>query len=296
LTRRYSPAVRILNYSGSGIETTFTQGEDACLTSFVAELPEADGPDRSLLVVGALPDIVEDQFRRLFADLGIAAIHFLPPRRAADLPPIGQHTHCLLAQPFLCDTARALEARGARIIPALFPIGSEGTTEWLRAAADCWGIAQQRFEAVTGPGRARASAALARHRAKLDGKRIFFFPDSQLEVPLARFLCRELGMRGVEIGTPYLHKDHLEKELALLPDDVRISEGQDVEIQLDRCRKDDPDLVVCGLGLANPLEAEGITTKWSIELLFTPIQGYDQAGDAAELFTRPLARHERLEV
>jgi light-independent protochlorophyllide reductase subunit N len=296
LTRRYSPAVRILNYSGSGIETTFTQGEDACLASFVAELPEAQRPDRSLLVVGALPDIVEDQFRRIFAELGIADANFLPPRRAADLPPVGRQTVCLLAQPFLCDTARALEARGATIIPALFPIGCEGTTEWLRSAADFWGVPRQRFEAVTAAGRARASAALARHRAKLDGKRIFFFPDSQLEVPLARFLCRELGMHAVEIGTPYLHKDHLEKELALLPDDVLISEGQDVESQLDRCRKDDPDLVVCGLGLANPLEAEGITTKWSIELLFTPIQGYDQAGDAAELFTRPLSRRERLEV
>ncbi len=51
-----------------------------------------------------------------------------------------------------------------------------------------------------------------------------------------------------------------------------------------------PDLVVCGLGLANPLEAEGMTTKWSIELVFTPIQGYEQAGDLAELFARPLVR------
>ena len=56
------------------------------------------------------------------------------------------------------------------------------------------------------------------------------------------------------------------------------------------------DMVVCGLGLANPLEAEGITTKWSIELLFTPIQGFEQAGDCAALFARPLARRERLEV
>ncbi|MCP2871663.1 hypothetical protein, partial [Salmonella enterica] len=66
--------------------------------------------------------------------------------------------------------------------------------------------------------------------------------------------------------------------------------------QLDRCRKAAPDLVVCGLGLANPLEAEGMTTKWSIELMFTPIQGYEQAGDLAELFTRPLARRQRLAV
>jgi len=27
--------------------------------------------------------------------------------------------------------------------------------------------------------------------------------------------------------------------------------------QLDRCRASNPDIVVCGLGLANPLEAEG---------------------------------------
>jgi light-independent protochlorophyllide reductase subunit N len=52
--------------------------------------------------------------------------------------------------------------------------------------------------------------------------------------------------------------------------------------------------VVCGLGLANPLEARGLTTKWSIELVFTPIQGFEQAGDLAELFARPLIRRTKL--
>ena len=51
---------------------------------------------------------------------------------------------------------------------------------------------------------------------------------------------------------------------------------------------------VGALGLANPLEAEGLRTKWSIELMFTPIQGFDQAGDLAGLFTRPLNRQNRL--
>jgi light-independent protochlorophyllide reductase subunit N len=37
-----------------------------------------------------------------------------------------------------------------------------------------------------------------------------------------------------------------------------------------------------------------MTTKWAIELVFTPIQGYDQAADLAELFTRPLVRRLRL--
>ena len=101
-------------------------------------------------------------------------------------------------------------------------------------------------------------------------------------------------MRLVEVGTPYLHRQHLAEELALLPADTALSEGQDVERQLDRCRAAMPDLVVCGLGLANPLESEGMTTKWAIELVFTPIQGYDQAGDLAALFTRPLDRRARL--
>jgi light-independent protochlorophyllide reductase subunit N len=55
-----------------------------------------------------------------------------------------------------------------------------------------------------------------------------------------------------------------------------------------------PDLTVCGLGLANPLEAEGLSTKWSIELVFSPVHGFDQAGDLAELFARPLNRKARL--
>ena len=149
---------------------------------------------------------------------------------------------------------------------------------------------------MTAPGRARAAKAIERYRPMLEGKSVFLFPDSQLEVPLARFLSREVGMEVIEAGTPYLHRQHLAAELDLLPPGVRLSEGQHVENQLDRCRADRPDIVVCGLGLANPLEAEGITTKWSIELLFTPIQGYDQAGDLAELFARPLVRRARLEV
>jgi len=103
-------------------------------------------------------------------------------------------------------------------------------------------------------------------------------------------------MELTEIGVPYLHRRHLAAELALLPDHVDIVEGQDVERQLDRCRAIKPDLAICGLGLANPLEAEGFATKWSIELVFTPVQGFEQAADLAELFTRPLMRRELLEV
>jgi light-independent protochlorophyllide reductase subunit N len=297
LSRRHMPDVRVLNYSGSGIETTFTQGEDACLASLVPEMPaEAANADQSLIVVGALADVVEDQFRRLFAMLGIGPVTFLPPRRAADLPAVGPNTRFLLAQPFLADTARSLEERGAKRLSAPFPLGEEGTTGWLEAAAQAWNIPAETFEAVTRPARERAKTAIAHYRDALQGKRLFFFPDSQLEPPIARFLARECGVDLVEVGTPFLHREHLSEELKMLPEGLRLSEGQDVDLQLDRCRADAPDLVVCGLGLANPLEAEGIATKWSIELVFTPIHGYEQAGDLAELFRRPLDRRGRLKV
>jgi light-independent protochlorophyllide reductase subunit N len=297
LSADHSPGVRILAYSGSGIETTFTQGEDACLAALVPSLPsESPNCERSLLVVGALADVVEDQFARVFDALGIGPVRFLPMRRAADCPPVGPKTLLLLAQPFLGDTAHALEKRGANRLPAPFPLGSEGTTLWLQAAANAFGVPAERFCAVTAEGRARAETSLARHRETLSGKRVFLFPDSQLEIPLARFLSRELAMDPIEVGAPYINRQLLAPELELLREGPTLSEGQNVERQLDRCRAADPDLVVCGLGLANPLEAEGFTTKWSIELIFAPIQGYEQAGDLAELFARPMVRRALLEV
>ncbi|MDO8888055.1 MAG: ferredoxin:protochlorophyllide reductase (ATP-dependent) subunit N [Hydrogenophaga sp.] len=295
LSGRFSPDVRVLNYSGSGIETTFTQGEDACLASLVPVLPasSASAP-ASLMVVGALADVVEDQFARLFKQLGIGPVQFFPPRQANEMPAVGPNTVFLLAQPFLADTAVALEARGATRLPAPFPLGVEGTTAWLQAAATAFGVDAATFEAAIALARDRATTALARQRTQLAGKSIFFFPDSQLEIPLARFLSRELGMQLAEVGTPYLHRQHMAEELALLPEGTFLSEGQHVENQLDRCRAAQPDIVVCGLGLANPLEAEGLTTKWAIELVFTPIQGFEQAADLAELFSRPLVRRLRL--
>lgn len=295
LAAKYLPRVRILNFSGSGIETTFTQGEDACLASLVPELPQADSSEAdALLVVGSLAEVVEDQWRRTFAALGIGPVHFLPPRSSGALPPVSPRTRFLLAQPFLADTARALESRGATHLPAAFPFGVEGTTAWLRAAARAWNVDEHVFHAATAAGIERARRAVAARLPELRGKRVFLFPDSQLEIPLARFLSRELGMELVEVGTPFLHRQHLAAELELLPASTVLSEGQHVERQLDRCRAARPDLIVCGLGLANPLEAEGFATKWSIELVFSPIHGYEQAGDLAELFTRPLRRRAKL--
>ena len=186
LSQTFSPSVRVLSYSGSGIETTFTQGEDACLAAMVPMLPMA-GAAPALLVVGALAEVVEDQMRALFDAMGVGPVTFLPPRGAASLPPVGPATRYLLAQPFLADTARALEERGATRIAAPFPLGVEGTTLWLQAAADAWGVAPELFHAATALAQERARRSLTGPRARLAGKRVFFFPDSQLEVPLARF-------------------------------------------------------------------------------------------------------------
>jgi light-independent protochlorophyllide reductase subunit N len=164
----------------------------------------------------------------------------------------------------------------------------------LEAGASAFGIAASRIREITAPARDRAQRAVATYRPLLAGKRVFLLPDSQLEVPLARFMSRELDMELVEVGTPYLHRQQMATELALLPARTQVCEGQQLNAQLDRVRAARPDLTVCGLGIANPLEAEGLATKWSIELVFTPIQGFEQAADLAELLARPLVRRTRL--
>ncbi len=290
LSRQYMPHTHVLSYSGSGIETTFTQGEDACLAALVPTLPPRTASGKHLLIVGTLADVVEDQIGSLLRRMGIEQIDFFPPRRSTALPAIGPGTMCLLAQPFLADTAKQLESRGVNRLSAPFPLGAEGTTQWLQAAARAFDIDQSQFDSVTQAPRQRAQQSIAHHKAQLSGKSITFLPDSQLEIPLARFLFQELNMVLMEVGTPYLHRQIMAPELLQLPSSTRLSEGQSLELQLDRCDADQPDLIVCGLGLANPLEAKGFTTKWSIELVFTPIQGYEQAGDLAGLFSRPLAR------
>lgn len=297
LNHMHAPERRILSYSGSGIETTFTQGEDNFLAALVDEMPqEAANAEPSLIVAGAMADVVEDQFKRIFEELGIGRVSFLPSRSSDAIAAAGPNTAFILAQPYLGQTAQFLERRGAKRIPALFPLGEEGTTAWLWAAAQHFGVSRDRFDRVTGAGRERARKAVAHYRERLEGKRIFFFPDSQMEPALARFLQNETGAKIVEAGSPFLHRQHMAAELEMIESDAIVSEGQDVDKQIERCRLAKPDLVVCGMGLANPFEAEGLATKWSIELVFSPIHGYEQAGDLAELFARPLQRRSLLEV
>ena len=180
----------------------------------------------SLLVVGALADVVEDQFappvRRSSAS---APVRFFPPRRAGDAA-AGRPEHALPAGAAVPGRHRA-RARGARRAAARRALPARRRRHDALAAGR--GAARSastptRFERVTAPRpRARARSAGRASAPQLAGKRIFFFPDSQLEIPIARFLARELGMQLVEVGTPYLHRQHLAEELALLPDGTVLS-------------------------------------------------------------------------
>jgi light-independent protochlorophyllide reductase subunit N len=216
------PQVRVLNYSGSGIETTFTQGEDACLAALVPRCRRRTTP--SLMVVGALADVVEDQFRApVRADRHGPGAASFPPRRSAKCRRRAEHP--LPAGPALPGRHRPRAGSARRAAPG-------GAVPARRRRHD--GLAAGRRHRLRHQRRPRGQNAVGprprtrRRRAgapppALAGKRIFFFPDSQLEVPLARFLSRELGMQLTEVGTPYLHREHMAPELALLPAGTTLS-------------------------------------------------------------------------
>jgi light-independent protochlorophyllide reductase subunit N len=176
LSAQLAGRVRVLNYSGSGIETTFTQGEDQALMAMLPLMPSSD--EDQLLIVGTLADAVEDRFRLLFERMGVPRVRSLPPRRSTELPPVGAGTRLLLAQPFLSGTARALVHRGAKLIESPYPFGVEGSRLWMEAAAAAFGLAPAAVAAVLDPLEIRGRRALEPHRRELEGRRLFLLPDS----------------------------------------------------------------------------------------------------------------------
>lgn len=126
--------------------------------------------------------------------------------------------------------------------------------------------------------------------------------DNLLEISLARFLIR-CGMIVHEIGIPYMDKRYQNNELLLLQATCTqmgvkiplIVEKPDNYNQLERIRKLQPDLVITGMSNANPLEARGINTKWSVEFTFAQIHGFTNSRDILELVTRPLRRNSSLQ-
>ena len=212
LSARFMPGVRVLNYSGSGIETTFTQGEDACLAALVPELPAARRR-RAALAAGrrALADVVEDQFRGCCA-ASASAVRFLPRAPVAPMP-VGRPVHAHPAGAAVPRRHRP-RARGAaaRLICRPFPFGAEGTTAWLGRRGRVRPRRRASSPPSRRPARAPSSAALAPAAALLAGKASSSSPIRSWRCRW-RFAARELGMTLVEVGTPYLHR-HLADELA----------------------------------------------------------------------------------
>jgi nitrogenase molybdenum-iron protein alpha/beta subunit len=144
--------------------------------------------------------------------------------------------------------------------------------------------------------------SLEEYLALVRGKSVFFMGDNLLEISLARFLIR-CGMVVYEIGIPYMDKRFQAAELLLLEETClkmgvpmpRIVEKPDNYNQVQRIKELQPDLTITGMAHANPLEARGITTKWSVEFTFAQIHGFANVREILELVTRPLRRNTNLE-
>ena len=190
-----------------------------------------------------------------------------------------------------------MRRKECKLINAPFPIGPDGTRAWIEKICQTFDIKPQ--------GLAEREAAiwekLEDYLELVRGKSVFVMGDNVLEVAWARFLIR-CGMTVYEIGIPYIDKRFQASELALLEQTCRemkvmmprIVEKPDNYHQIQRIRELMPDLAITGMAHANPLEARGISTKWSVEFTFAQIHGFTNARDILELVTRPLRRNSSL--
>jgi light-independent protochlorophyllide reductase subunit N len=251
-----------------------------------------------LILFGSLPDSVTNQLTLELKNQGIEVSGWLPARHYTELPAIVEGDYVCGVNPFLSRTASTLmRRRKCKLIGAPFPIGPDGTRAWLEKICSVFGIQPQGLAERE----AQIWANLEDYLQLIRGKSVFFMGDNLLEISLARFLIR-CGMTCPEIGIPYMDKRYQAAELALLEKTCQemgvplpnIVEKPDNYNQVQRIQNLDIDLVITGMAHANPLEARGITTKWSVEFTFAQIHGFANARDILELVTRPLRRNHAL--
>ena len=252
-----------------------------------------------LVLFGSLPSTVTTQLNLELKRQGIKVSGWLPSQRYIDLPSLGDGVYVCGVNPFLSRTATTLmRRRKCKLIGAPFPIGPDGTRAWIEKICSVFSITPQGLEAREN----QIWESLQDYLNLVQGKSVFFMGDNLLEVSLARFLIR-CGMIVYEIGIPYMDKRFQAAELALLEQTCndmnvplpRIVEKPDNYNQIQRIRELQPDLAITGMAHANPLEARGISTKWSVEFTFAQIHGFTNARDILELVTRPLRRNQSLE-
>jgi light-independent protochlorophyllide reductase subunit N len=190
-----------------------------------------------------------------------------------------------------------MRRRKCQLISAPFPIGPDGTRRWIEKICSVFNIEPKGLEERE----LSVWKNLQDYLQIIQGQSVFFMGDNLLEVSLARFLIK-CGMIVYEIGIPYMDRRFQSAELELLEKTCqqlnvpmpKIVEKPDNYNQIQRIRELQPDLVICGLAHANPLEARGITTKWSVEFTFAQIHGFTNSRDILELVTRPMRRNSSL--
>ncbi|RYX79816.1 ferredoxin:protochlorophyllide reductase (ATP-dependent) subunit N [bacterium] len=252
-----------------------------------------------LVLFGSLPSTVTNQLTMELQKQGITVSGWLPSQRYTELPALGEGVYVCGVNPFLSRTATTLlRRRRCKLISAPFPIGPDGTKAWVEKICSVFNIIPQGLE----DREAQIWNGLEDYLQLIRGKSVFFMGDNLFEISLARFLIRA-GMTVYEIGIPYMDKRFQAAELALLESTCReinvplprIVEKPDNYHQIQRIRELKPDLAITGMAHANPLEARGINTKWSVEFTFAQIHGFTNARDILELVTRPLRRNQSLQ-
>jgi light-independent protochlorophyllide reductase subunit N len=322
--------IPIVTARANGLDYAFTQGEDTVLASMVHKCPtsvkvEEEKAERnsiqkllnfgrkkeeisaeeleyanhpSLILFGSLPDPVVTNLTLELKKQGIKVSGWMPSKRFTELPVIDEGYYAVGVNPFLSRTATTLmKRRKCKVIGAPFPIGPDGTRAWIEKICSVFGIEPKGLAERE----AQIWESLEDYLQLIRGKSVFFMGDNLLEISLARFLIR-CGMTCPEIGIPYMDKRYQKGELDLLEQTCnemgvplpKIIEKPDNYNQIQRIQSLQPDLVITGMAHANPLEARGINTKWSVEFTFAQIHGFTNARDILELATRPLRRNNNL--
>ncbi len=288
----------------NGLDYAFTQGEDTVLAALaqrcpsLAAQPTWNKPEVAakppLVLFGSLTSTVASQLTLELKRQNIEVSGWLPAARYGELPALGEGVYVCGVNPFLSRTATSLlRRRQCKLIGAPFPIGPDGTRAWIEKICAVFKIKPIGLEERE----AQIWESLKDQVKLLQGKSVFFMGDNLLEISLARFLVR-CGMTVYEIGIPYLDKRFQAAELAFLAETCqkmgvpmpRLVEKPDNYYQVQRIRELQPDLVITGMAHANPLEARGISTKWSVEFTFAQIHGFSNAREILELVTRPIRR------
>jgi light-independent protochlorophyllide reductase subunit N len=291
------PAVLKEETKSGGIQKLLGLGRKKEDEVVVAE--ESEYHDHPPLVLfGSVPDPIVTQMTLELKKQGIQVSGWLPAKLYTDLPTVDEGYYVAGINPFLSRTATTLmRRRKCKLIGAPFPIGPDGTRAWIEKICSVFNIEPQGMEERE----AKVWESVEDYLAIIRGKSVYFMGDNLLEISLARFLTR-CGMTVQEIGIPYMDKRYQAAELALLEKTCnemgtplpKITEKPDNYNQIQRIQELHPDLVITGMAHANPLEARGISTKWSVEFTFAQIHGFGNTRDILELVTRPLRRNNNL--